>query len=489
MFEAIPEHRFRAGHLFDPRSNELNKTMAFSDLREFIDFLEEKGDLRRITEPVSRDLEITEITDRTIKSGGPALLFENVEGYEMPLAINLYGAHQRMAWALGVDDVDEITQRVRKLLGMIQGPPEGIVPKLKALGDLAGVARSRPKIVKNAPCQEVTITGDDVDLNAFPILKCWPLDAGRFITLPLVISRDPVTGNRNVGTYRMQVYDQRTTGMHWQSHKVGARHAREGVAQDVDRLDVAVALGGDPVTVWSGSMPLPPDIDEFVAAGFIRGKPVELVKCKTNDLEVPAQAEIVLEGYVIPGEIRSEGPFGDHTGYYSLEDDYSVFHVEAITHRKDPIYPTTMVGRPPTEDYFMGRASERIMLPALQLTVPEIVDYNMPAEGIFTNYVLVSMKKEFPGHSPQGHVRPVGHRTDDARQGHRRVRRARRRARPVGGRVAHRGQRRSASRHRLRGRPGRRPRPRLLCSALWEQGRHRRHRQGSHGRLEPRMAS
>ena len=277
--------------------------MAFSNLREFIDFLEEKGDLRRITEPVSRDLEITEITDRTIKSGGPALLFENVEGYEMPLAINLYGAHQRMAWALGVDDVDEITQRVRKLLGMIQGPPEGIVPKLKALGDLASVARSRPKIVKNAPCQEVTISGDDVDLNAFPILKCWPLDAGRFITLPLVISHDPVKGNRNVGTYRMQVYDKRTTGMHWQSHKVGARHAREGVAQDVDRLDVAVALGGDPVTIWSGSMPLPPDIDEFVAAGFIRGKPVELVKCKTNDLEVPAQAEIVLEGYVIPGEI------------------------------------------------------------------------------------------------------------------------------------------------------------------------------------------
>ena len=222
--------------------------MAFRDLREFIDFLEDRGDLRRITEPVSRDLEITEITDRTIKSGGPALLFENVEGYRMPLAINFYGTHQRMAWALGVDDVDEITQRVRKLLGMIQGPPEGIVPKLKALGDLASVARSRPKIVKNAPCQEVTITGDDVDLNAFPILKCWPLDAGRFITLPLVISRDPATGKRNVGTYRMQVYDKRTTGMHWQSHKVGARHAREGVAQDVERLEVAVALGGDPVT-------------------------------------------------------------------------------------------------------------------------------------------------------------------------------------------------------------------------------------------------
>ena len=373
--------------------------MAFDDLRDFIDFLEEKGDLLRISEPVSRDLEITEITDRTIKSGGPALLFENVEGYRMPLAINLFGTHQRMAWALGVDDVEEIAERVENLLGMVQGPPEGIVGKLKALGDLAGVARSRPKVVKNAPCQEVVITGDDVDLDAFPILKCWPLDAGRFITLPLVVSRDPATGSRNVGTYRMQVYDKRTTGMHWQSHKDGAHHAREGVAQKEERLDVAVALGGDPVSIWSGAMPLPPDIDEFVAAGFIRGKPVELVKCKTNDLEVPANAEIVLEGYVVPGEMRQEGPFGDHTGYYSLEDDYSVFHVETITHRRDPVYPTTMVGRPPTEDYFMGRASERIMLPALKLTLPEVVDYNMPAEGIFTNYVLVSMKKEFPGHA------------------------------------------------------------------------------------------
>jgi 4-hydroxy-3-polyprenylbenzoate decarboxylase len=373
--------------------------MAFKNLREFIDFLEDKGELRRVTEQVSRDLEITEITDRAIKSGGPALLFENVEGYQTPVAINLYGTHQRMAWALGVEDVNEITERVRKLLGMVQGPPAGIVGKLKALGDLAGIARSRPKLVSKAPCQEVVITGDDIDLNVFPILKCWPLDAGRFITLPLVISRDPVTGNRNVGTYRMQVYDERTTGMHWQSHKVGAHHFRESEAQNKERLDVAVALGGDPVTMWSGSMPLPPDLDELVVAGVIRGESVEMVKCKTIDLEVPAHAEIVLEGYVTPGELRSEGPFGDHTGYYSLEDDYSVFHVEAITHRKDPIYPTTMVGRPPTEDYFMGKASERIMLPALQLTLPEVVDYNMPAEGIFTNYVLVSMKKEFPGHA------------------------------------------------------------------------------------------
>ena len=261
--------------------------MAFRDLREFIDFLEDKGDLRRIAEPVSRDLEITEITDRTIKSAGPALLFENVEDtacrWRSTSTAPISEWRGRWGWTMWTRS-RSVSESCSAL---IQGPPEGIVPKLKALGDLAGVARSRPKLVKNAPCQEVTITGEDVDLNAFPILKCWPLDAGRFITLPLVISRDPVKGNRNVGTYRMQVYDKRTTGMHWQSHKVGARHAREGVAQDVERLDVAVALGGDPVTVWSGSMPLPPDIDEFVAAGFIRGKPVELVKCKTNDLEVP----------------------------------------------------------------------------------------------------------------------------------------------------------------------------------------------------------
>ena len=373
--------------------------MAFRDLREFIHFLESKGDLRRVTEPVSRDLEITEITDRTIKSGGPALLFENVERYRIPVAINLFGTHQRMAWALGVEHTDEIGKRIEKLLGMVQGPPEGVIAKLKALADLASAARSRPKVISNAPCQSVVITGNDVDLDSLPILKCWPLDAGRFITLPLVISRDPTTGNRNVGTYRMQVYDRRTTGMHWQTHKVGARHSREADSQHRERLEVAVALGADPVTMWSGSMPLPPDLDELVAAGFIRQEPVELVPCKTIDLEVPAHAEIVLEGYVRTGELRQEGPFGDHTGYYSPADDYSVFHVEAITHRNDPIYPTTMVGRPPTEDYFMGKASERIMLPALQLALPEIIDYNMPAEGIFTNYVLVSMKKEYPGHA------------------------------------------------------------------------------------------
>ena len=373
--------------------------MAFKDLREFITFLEKKGDLRRITQQVSRDLEITEITDRVVKSDGPALLFENVDGYEIPLAINLFGTHQRMAWALGVEDIDEISNRVKDLLEMAKaGTPDGITGKLKALGEIVGIAKTKPKLVSKAPCQEVVITGADVDLESLPTLKCWPEDAGRFIPLPLVISHDPETGSRNVGTYRMQVYDRKTTGMHWQSHRNAARHFREGEAREDHRLDVAVALGGDPVTIWAGSMPLPPGIDEIMVAGILRQQAVEMVKCKTSDLEVPAHAEIVLEGYVVPGENRSEGPFGDHTGYYSLEDSYPVFHIEAITHRREPIYPTTIVGRPPTEDYFMGHASERVMLPALQMTVPEIVDYNMPAEGIFTNYVLVSVKKEYPGH-------------------------------------------------------------------------------------------
>ena len=373
--------------------------VAFKDLRDFVAFLEDKGDLRRITAPVDADLEITEITDRVIKSGGPALLFENVIGYDMPALINIFGTRQRMAWALGVEHLDELTDWVRDTLKLLQGPPLGLGGKLRALGDLVGVARAQPKMVSRAPCQEIVLTGDEADINTLPIMKCWPLDAGKFITLPLVISRDPETGRRNVGTYRMQVYDSRTTGMHWQTHKVGARHDRKGRLRGDERLEVAVALGGDPATIWSGSLPLPPDMDEIMVSGLIRGEAVEMVKCKTVDLEVPAHAEIILEGYVIPGEMRAEGPFGDHTGIYSPAEDYPVFHVTAITRRRDPIYPTTMVGRPPTEDFFMGKASERLMLPALQMTLPEVVDVNMPAEGVFHNLVLVSIRKEYPGHA------------------------------------------------------------------------------------------
>jgi 4-hydroxy-3-polyprenylbenzoate decarboxylase len=373
--------------------------MKFTNLNEFIEFLEDRGELRRIKSLVSRDLEITEIADRVVKSGGPALLFENVDGFEIPITMNLYGTHQRVAWALGVENIDDLTSRVRKLLGMAQGPPSGFVNKIRALHDLVGLARSQPKIVKNGPCQDVVIVGDEVDVNIIPALKCWPDDAGRYITLPLVISRDPDTGVRNVGTYRMQIYDSKTTGMHWQTHRVGAHHLRLGSEKRIDKLEVAVALGGDPTTMWSGSMPLPPGLDEIAISGVIRQEQVEMVKCKTIDIEVPAHAEFILEGYVVPGETRMEGPFGDHTGYYSPAEEYPVFHLTAITHKLQPVYPTTMVGRPPTEDHFMGKASERLMLPALQIVVPEIVDMNMPAEGIFTNYVLVSIKKEYPGHA------------------------------------------------------------------------------------------
>ena len=373
--------------------------MHFKDIRQFIEFLDERGDLKRITAMVDSDLEITEITDRTIKSGGPALLFENVAGSDASVAINLMGTHQRTAWALGVENIDDLTSRVRKLLGLAQGPPSGLMGKVRALGDLVSVARTQPKIVRRAPCQDVVVTGDDVDLNILPALKCWPDDAGRYITLPLVVSRDPESGRRNVGIYRMQIFDRNTTGMHWQTHKGGAHHYRVGESQRLQKLEVAVALGGDPAAIWSGSMPLPPDMDEFAIAGLIREEPVELVKCKTVDLEVPAHAEYVLEGYVTPGELRPEGPFGDHTGYYSPAEDYPVFHVTTITHRKNPIYPTTMVGRPPTEDFFMGKAAERIMLPILQMALPEIVDMNMPAEGAFHNLLIVSMRKEYPGHA------------------------------------------------------------------------------------------
>ena len=373
--------------------------MKFKDLREFVAFLESKGDLRRITTPVSCELEISEIADRVVKRGGPALLFENVTGYDIPVLINMYGTEQRMAWALGVDHLDDVVERIQDLLQLAHGPPEGLVNKLRTLGQLVHMGSFQPKTVRRAPCQELVLHGEDVDLSQLPILKCWPLDGGRYITLPLVITRDPDTGVQNYGTYRLQVYDANTTGMHWQTHKVGTHHYRLSQEQGLSRLDVAVALGGDPATIWTGSAPLPPDMDEMTVAGFLREDGVDLVKAKTLDLMVPAQAEIVLEGYVVPGEERSEGPFGDHTGYYSMEDEFPVFHVTCITRRRNPIYPTTIVGRPPMEDYFMGKVTERIFLPVIRAILPEVVDINMPAEGVFHNLVLVSIRKEFPGHA------------------------------------------------------------------------------------------
>ncbi|GAB4531124.1 MAG: menaquinone biosynthesis decarboxylase [Anaerolineae bacterium] len=377
--------------------------MAYNDLSEFIALLEKRGHLRRIKAWVSPELEITEITDRVSK--GPleknvALLFENVEGSNFPVLINSLGHPQRMAWALGVDDLEELNQRLAALIDLKL--PQGFGPALARANDLLSALRAvglRPNIVKKAPVQEQVYTGADVNLARLPILKCWPGDGGRYITLPTVISRDPLTNMRNVGMYRLQVRDQRTLGMHWQIHKGGAEHTRVAQETGVEGIPVAVSLGGDPAVMWCGSAPLPPGVDEFLLAGWLRGKPVELVRCITQPIEAPANAEFVIEGYVDPDERAPEGPFGDHTGYYTPVDDYPLLHVTAITHRRRPIYPTTIVGIPPMEDYWMGKATERLFLPLMKLFMGEIVDVNMPPEGIFHNLVLVSIKKRFPGHA------------------------------------------------------------------------------------------
>jgi 4-hydroxy-3-polyprenylbenzoate decarboxylase len=371
--------------------------MKFRDIREFIAFLEQRGELRRIAIPVDPMLEISEITDRTIKSGGPALLFENPQGYDIPVLTNLFGSESRTAMALGLDSLEDVAEKVQSIIDLVQGPPQGMANKLRTLGQLVNLASIRPRTVNNPPCQDVVLQGEDVDLYKFPILQCWPMDGGQYITLPLVITRDPETGVQNYGIYRMQVYDRRTTGMHWQTHKVGAHHERVGRQLGLDRMDVAVALGGDPATIWTGSAPLPPDVDEMIVAGFLRDEGVALAKARTSDLMVPAEAEIVLEGHILLNEERLEGPFGDHTGYYSMPDPYPVFHVTCITHRNRPIYPASVVGRPPSEDYWMGKVTERMFLPLVRTILPEVVDMNMPAEGAFHNLVIVSMKKEYPG--------------------------------------------------------------------------------------------
>ena len=375
--------------------------MSFTDLRDLVAHLETRGRLRRITAPVSRDLEITEITDRVSKSPGDrnvALLFERVEGFDMPVLVNVFGSHDRMATALGVTHLDELGERVAKLLDLKL--PGTFGERLAKLGTLFDLVKAGPRRVTGAPCQEVVETAKP-SLAGIPALQCWPSDGGRYITLPGVFTRDPRTGARNVGMYRLQVYDDRTLGMHWQTHKGGAEHHRVAEEQpaSTSRMPVAIALGGDPAMIYAASAPLPPGVDEVVFGGWLRGSGVELVRCVTNDLEVPAQAEIVLEGYVDPQERRLEGPFGDHTGYYSLARDYPVFHLTAITRRARPIYPTTIVGRPPQEDYWLGKATERLFLPIIRMMLPEVVDMNMPAEGVFHNLVIVSIRKRYPGHA------------------------------------------------------------------------------------------
>jgi 4-hydroxy-3-polyprenylbenzoate decarboxylase len=369
--------------------------MAYNSLKEFVQVLDQNAELKRIAYPVKAELEITEIADRVMKNGGPALLFENVVGKQIPLLINAFGSTKRMALALGVSDVEEIAKKVEKLVQT--KPPKSFKDKLHLIGELIRLAGIPPKIVKAASCQE--IIEREPDLNVLPVLTCWPGDAGPFITLPAVFSKDSRKGTRNVGLYRMQVYDSRTTGMHWHLHKVGARHYQQQKERQ-GRMDLAVCLGGDPALIYAATAPLPDQIDELLFTGFLRKKGVELVKAITVDVEVPANADIVIEGYVDPAEpLRREGPFGDHTGFYSLADDYPVFHVTCITHRKNPIYPATIVGRPPMEDAYIGKATERIFLPLLRLTFPEIADMNLPVHGVFHNLAIVAIKKTYPAHA------------------------------------------------------------------------------------------
>jgi 4-hydroxy-3-polyprenylbenzoate decarboxylase len=370
--------------------------MAYTDLREFVTALDRAGELKRIPFEVDPYLEITEFADRSVKRGGPALLFENPKGSRVPVLINAFASMRRMEIALQVKSVDEVAARITEFLEM--RVPQGIMGKLKMLPKLAEVGSFFPRIVETGPCKEV-IDRESFSLRDLPVLHCWPLDGGPFITLPMVFSKNPMTGKRNCGMYRMQVYDERTTGMHWQTHKQGAEHHRRLIEQGRKRMDVAVAIGCDPATMYSAILPLPPDLDEMMMSGFLRGKPVEMVKCETSDVEVPAHAEIVLEGYLELGESRTEGPFGDHTGFYSLEDEYPVFHVTCMTRRRSPIYPTTIVGPPPMEDFYMGKAIERIFLPLMRMQLPEVRDIAMPAEGVFHNLILVSIRKRYPGHA------------------------------------------------------------------------------------------
>jgi len=379
--------------------------MAFRSFRHFLEELERAGELLRITEPVDTELVIAEWANREMKSpgGGKALLFEKptIDGKAsaFPVAINTMGSRKRIAMALGSNDVGDLAQEIQLILKA--KPPTDLREGFALLKQGIHLLHARPKSVSSGPCQEVVHrfaerpTLNELTLRDLPILKCWPKDGGRFITFPNVHTRDPESGARNVGMYRMQVFDDRTTAMHWQVHKVGARHGKVYYERG-ERMPVAVTLGGDPALTFAATAPLPDGLDEILFAGFLRKKSVELVKCKTIDVEVPADADFVLEGFVQPGEMRPEGPFGDHTGFYTAVEDYPVFHLTAITHRKDAVYPTTIVGPPPMEDFYMGDATVRIFLPVFKMNFPEIVDMTLPPEGVFHNLVFVSIRKQYP---------------------------------------------------------------------------------------------
>ena len=368
--------------------------MPYKDLQDFLKHLDKNGEIKRIDAELDPYLEIAEVTDRVCKKFGPALLFQKVKGSRFPVLTNMYGSYARMNMALDSENLDALGERIHEYLEIER--PDGIIKKLQMIPKLSKLTNIFPDHVKRGCCQDVVLTGDDVDLSILPVLTTWPGDAGPFITLPVVYTKNPETGVRNAGMYRMQVYDKNTTGMHWHRHKGGAYHYH--LAEKLGkRLEVAVALGPDPAVTYAATAPIPDEIDEMLFAGFLRNQPVELVKCKTVDLEVPATSQFVLEGYVDPKERRREGPFGDHTGYYSLADDYPVFHVTAITHRNDAIYPATLVGPPPMEDCFMGKATERLFLPLIKKQLPEVVDMNLPLEGVFHNLCFVSIDKRYPG--------------------------------------------------------------------------------------------
>ena len=370
--------------------------MAYSSLREFVKALDRAGELKRIKTNVSPDLEITEITDRVSKTGGPALLFENVAGSAMPLLINTYGSDTRMAMALGVADLGDIAADIEGLITL--GPPESFLEKVKVLRLLSQLANFPPKTVKRGACQEVVLTGEHVSLDVLPLLKCWPLDADKYITLPQVLTHSLRTGQRNVGTYRLQKLSPTALAMHWQIHHDGAAHHRE-YQQAGEPMPVAVAIGGDPVMSYIGTAPLPSGIDELLFAGYLRKANVAMVPAKTIDMLVPADADIVIEGYVEPDETCIEGPFGDHTGFYSLPDEYPVCRITAITHRKRPIYQTIIVGKPPMEDGCMGTATARIFLPLIKMQLPELVDMHLPVFGVFHNFAFISIDKRYPFHA------------------------------------------------------------------------------------------
>ena len=369
----------------------------FEDLRKYIEWLESSGKLHKVNKKVSSDCEITEIVTRMIDKNGPTLLFENVDNNTIPVAANLFGSEEKICDALGVADLEDLYSKSENLISLVDKENSSLKEKIDSAFSLLNIAKILPKSVKKAACQEKILNPEDFSLNDLPAIKSWPLDAGKYLTSAMVISKNPVTGKRNVGIYRIQIIDGTSAIVHWQSYKGGSQNELNAKELGINKIPVALVLGCDPISMWSASAPLPPDVDEFILSGFIRSKPVKLVKCKSIPIEVPANSEIILEGEVDLNDYRIEGPFGDHTGYYSPQAEYPTFKLKKITMKKNPIFPVITVGKPVKEDYFLGKASERLMLPALKKISSEIIDINMPAEGIFHNFIIVAIKKKYPG--------------------------------------------------------------------------------------------